>query len=64
MAGLPTLHEPVQTGVPIGRETAFLAGLDESPSASDIPVTVDWDRRYYATKTGELLKTDKVLEGR
>ena len=62
LAGLPTLHETEIIAAPVG---AFLAHLASTAEGGEqvIHATVEWDKEYYSTKSGELLDTAKVLQG-
>ena len=63
IGGLPTLHEPGIIAAGVGTHLAFLG--DESEAAlQPIVATVEWDKTYYGTKSGEPLNTQRVLEGR
>ena len=63
IGGLPTLHEPGIVAAGVGTQLAFLG--DESEAAlQPIVATVEWDKTYYGTKSGEPLNAQRVLEGR
>ena len=65
IAALPVLHEPNINAAPVG---AYLSCMGVFGDADDerqvIRATVEWDKNYYAAKSGEQLDTSKVLEGR
>jgi hypothetical protein len=63
IGALPTLHETDMLAAPVGTHLAYLSA-DGGGDAQVIQATVEWDRKYYASKSGEELDPLRVLEGR
>ena len=63
MAGMPILHE---TGVDVNRDAHKLVVLATMPDDQGqwTQRVIDWDKKYYGAKSGNLLDTQKVYEGR
>ena len=63
MAGMPILHE---TDVDVNMDAhklVVLAAMSDDQGQWTQRV-IDWDKKYYGTKSGNLLDTQKVYEGR
>ena len=63
MAGLPILHD---TDVDVNTDTRKFVVLAAMPDDQGewTQRVIDWDRKYYGAKSGTLLDTQKVYEGR
>ena len=63
MAGVPILHE---TDVDVNMDAHKLVVLAAMPDDQGkwTQRVIDWDKKYYGAKSGTLLDTQKVYEGR
>ena len=63
MAGMPILHE---TDVDVNMDAHRLVVLAAMPDDQGkwTQRVIDWDKKYYGAKSGTLLDTQKVYEGR
>ena len=63
MAGMPILHETdVDVNVDAHKLVVMVAMPDDQGQWTQR--VIDWDKKYYGAKSGKLLNTQKVYEGR
>ena len=64
-ATLPAQHEPDIVAAPVGAHLTCSGVVgDTNDQLRVVHATVEWNKQYYAAKSGELLDTSKVWEGR
>ena len=61
MVGVPILH---QTDVDVNMDAHKLVVLAAMPDDQGKWIVMDWDKKHYGAKSGTLLDTQKVHEGR
>ena len=65
IATLPAQHEPDIVAAPVGAHLTCSGVVgDTDDELQVVHATVEWNQQYYAAKSGELLDTCKVWEGR
>ena len=63
VAGMPILHE-TEVDVNVDAHKMVVLAVMPDEQGQWTPRVIDWDRKYYGAKSGTLLDTQKVYEGR